>query len=452
MHFRLRWEGTRQPPTSTVRVSWRFICMIRRRHVYHVAGYDPIGAAWYRLFKRELGTFARTWNVSAKISDSSLQPEPSHARWNVTTCGANWQVETTYELLLWDDIVLADFARPMAERLVKSSLAFLDIVKTGSAFRYFRANWQYALFFLFPFFLLCVFAAAGAAIAHWVARALATSSIWYGVLLAAVTAAVFTVLLYWPGKRWGVQQALDDWIFSRDYVYDRRPDVDARVNSFAEMLVARTHDGTLDEILIVGHSMGATLALEIITRALVLDPELGRHGPAVCLLTVGSTIPKFTLHPAGERFRRSCAGLASDSSVAWAEYHARSDAISFYKFDPVTLTRFYGDPIRGKPLLRRVRLQHMLTKRTYWRYRLRFMRLHYQFVMANELRSTYDYFMMVCGPIPFARSVLSQTGPVELIASDGALIDPGAPVPVMPPSGAGSSALPNRSAHDKQIS
>jgi len=63
----------------------------------------------------------------------------------------------------------------------------------------------------------------------------------------------------------------------------------------------------------------------------------------VCILTVGSTIPKFTLHPAGKRFRRYAATLVKETSIAWAEYHARSDAISFYKFDPVSLMRFYGD-------------------------------------------------------------------------------------------------------------
>jgi hypothetical protein len=87
--------------------------------------------------------------------------------------------------------------------------------------------------------------------------------------------------------------------------------------------------------------------------------------------------------------------------------------------------------MRGKPLMRRVWIQDMLTPRTYWRIRLKFkiMRMHHQFVMANERRSTYDYFMMICGPIPFNRCTLSPTGPVELIAADGALIDqPAAPV------------------------
>jgi hypothetical protein len=79
------------------------------------------------------------------------------------------------------------------------------------------------------------------------------------------------------------------------------------------------------------------------------------------------------------------------------------------------------------------------------------MRLHYQFLMANELRSTYDYFMMVCGPIPFARSVLAAKGPAELIASDGSFIDPGSPIPVMPPASATAAALLEESRHDKKI-
>jgi pimeloyl-ACP methyl ester carboxylesterase len=427
------------------------IRMIRRRHVYHVAGYDPIGAAWYRLFKRELATFARTWNVNATVSDLPAQSDTSHAEWNVTTSAANWQVETTYELLLWDDLVQTDFAQPMIERLAKSLLAFFDIVRTGSAFRYFRANWQYGLFFLFPFLLLCVFALAASLISHAIANWLTASGIAYLALFAPLTAVIFIGLLHWPGKRLGLHQALDDWIFSCDYVYGRRAELDARLQRFAEMLVARTQDTALDEILVVGHSMGATLALEIITRALALDPMLGRRGPAVCLLTVGSTIPKFTLHPAGGRFRRYGAQLAQDSSIAWAEYHARSDAISFYKFDPVTLTRFYGDPMRGKPLLRRVWIQQMLSKRTYWRYRLRFMRLHYQFLMANELRSTYDYFMLVCGPLSFARSVLTPKGPAELIALDGALIDPASPIPQMPPAGTGAAIRPNGPSHHEKM-
>jgi pimeloyl-ACP methyl ester carboxylesterase len=424
--------------------------VVTRRRVYHVAGYDPIGAAWYRVFKRELVTFTRTWNVASEISDLMSRSGTSNARWKVTTRAPNWHVETTYEPLLWDDIVLKDRSQPLVKRLARSCLAFFDFVMSGAAFRYFKANWQYGLFFLYPFLWVFVFAAVAVALGYWVASLLALATVWHVALVVVVSLVVFTVLLHWPGQRLRVQHGLDDWIFSFEYVHNRRPDVEARLDHFAETLVAGARDTALDEIIIVGHSMGATFALEIVTRALALDPNLGRHGPAVCLLTVGSTVPKFTLHPAGERFRRHAARVADEPSIAWAEYQARADAISFYKFDPVARSRFYVDPVCSKPVIRRVQIHDMLTKQTYRRFRLRFMRLHYQFVMANERRSTYDYFMMVCGPIPFARSTLNAGGHVEAIAPDGALIEPVAPAPGEASMARGESASAGGLSRNKQ--
>jgi pimeloyl-ACP methyl ester carboxylesterase len=417
--------------------------MIRRRSVYHIAGYDPIGAAWHRLFKRELTTFARTWNVKSAISDLTPASQNSNAQWTVTTDAGNWRVQTIYERLLWDDIVLADFARPMAPRLAKSALAFANFVWSGTVFRYFWANWKYGVFFLFPYLFVCAFMLAGLLAGNWTANYLELAGIARFVVTTMVGAALFLTLLQWPGRRWRVQQALDDWIFSWDYVYGRRPDLDSRLDRFAEDVVARARNASVDEIVIVGHSMGAMLALDVVTRALARDPELGRHGPAVCVLTVGSTIPKFTLHPAADRFRRFAAQLVDEPSVAWAEYHARDDAISFYKFDAVTASHIDGDRVKGKPVIRCVQLHDMLETRTFWRYRLKFMRLHYQFVMANERRAIYDYFMTVCGPIPFARLVRAPAGPAGLIATDGALIDPAALVPDMPFGAGDAAVLPN---------
>ena len=86
--------------------------------------------------------------------------------------------------------------------------------------------------------------------------------------------------------------------------------------------------------MLVGHSLGAMLALDVLDRALSQDGEFGRHGAAVCVLTVGATIPKFALHPAARRLREVSARIAAAPSIFWAEYQARDDIISFYKFDP----------------------------------------------------------------------------------------------------------------------
>jgi len=72
------------------------------------------------------------------------------------------------------------------------------------------------------------------------------------------------------------------------------------------------------------------------------------------------------------------------------------------------------------------------------RLRFRYMRLHYQFVMANELRAAYDYFMMMCGPAPFRRTVTQPNGPADLYGVDGAYAESShcgaAPTPTLPSS------------------
>lgn len=408
--------------------------MVTRRHVFHLAGYDAIGPGWYQLFHRELHKFSKTWNVtttSPQLRDAEWKSGAGcgfgdRPCWSVTTSAPNWSVKTTYELLLWDDIVLRDGKRPMFQRLRLSLGAFLDVVGSGTFLRYWAANWQYALFFLFPFVLPVVFAIGAVAVAIWFTRLIGLSGLPYVFCSGLLAAGLFVLLLRWPGRRLRLGQGLDDWNFFQDYVYGRCTDIEVRLGEFSERLVCCDREGGSDEILIVGHSMGATLALEVIARAIARDPNFARRGARVCLLTVGSTIAKFTLHPAGACIRRCAAQIVEDPSISWAEYQARADAISFYKFDPVQLSRFLGHQTSGKPLLRRVKLHEMLRRSTYWRFRLRFLRLHYQFVMANECRSTYDYFMMVCGPVAFSQMVLSPEGAVDFFAPDGSLHAPDA--------------------------
>jgi len=389
--------------------------MIKRRLVHQIAGYDPVGAqGHYRRFMRGLPTFARTWNVAASASEFG----EADGRWTVTTQGPNWKVEAVHQPLAWDDIVRGDYAKPMLPRLGKFMLALFDIFRTGTVFRYFRANFQYGFFFLFPVIYLIVFALIGWLLGRWIAGFFALQGGAYALAVAVIAIAIFLLLLQWPGRRWRVLQALDDWIFSWDYLHGRRPDMEARLDRFAGQLVEQARDSMFDEIVVLGHSLGATMAVSIVARALEIDPKIGTHGPKLCVLTVGSTIPKFSLHPDAARVRRDIARVASDGAVEWAEYHARADPISFYKFDPLTEQRV-ADRFDRKPVIRMVRIRGMLSPETYRRIRPRFMRVHHQFVMANELRNAYDFYIMGCGPIPFMRCVMTMEGPAALIAADG---------------------------------
>jgi pimeloyl-ACP methyl ester carboxylesterase len=211
----------------------------------------------------------------------------------------------------------------------------------------------------------------------------------------------------------------------------RRPDVDARVAAFADRLIACVRRADVDEIIIAGHSLGATIVIDMLARALARDPDLGRHGPKLGVLTIGATIPKLALHPAGGWLREAARRIAAEPSLPWAEYQARDDVISFHKFHPVELTRFNDVNDASPPVIRRVQIHEMLSEAAFRRHRFNFMRLHYQFVMANERRALYDYFMLICGPAPFWQTVNQANGPVVLCAGLATVATP--PSRVEPP-------------------
>jgi hypothetical protein len=405
--------------------------MVRRRHVYHVAGYDPMDAgALYRRFTRQLDVFRRTWNVDASVSALEQTGDKCRAWWTVRSRGPNWEVEAVHEALLWDDIVRADFRRPLALRLLKAAFAYCDLIVTGTMFRYIVANQRYAIFFLFPIFSVVLFAVAGWIVARLTTGFLGLDGVAAAALGVPLGVAVFLLLLRWPGRRWRVEQLLDDWICAHAYIHGERPDIDARLELFAEALLAQTRDAALDEIVIVGHSLGAMLVLDVIVRALARDANFGRRGPAVCVLTIGATIPKFALHPRAQAIRRRIAEVAAEPSIAWTEYQSRADTISFYKFDPVSLRRIAADRLDSKPVIRRVQIHDMLLPETFARCRTHVLRLHYRSVMANDRRAPYDYFLMVCGPVAFSDWTMSPLGLLDFVAADGACRDPSHPRPV----------------------
>ncbi len=399
--------------------------MVRHRHVYHIAGYDPIDAgAQYRRFVRQLDVFRRTWNVDASVSELEQDSDQSRAWWSVRACAPNWQVEAVHEALLWDDIVRGDFTRPLPVRLFEALRAYLDFIVTGTMFRYIVANQRYAIFFLFPILSVVLFAAVG-----WFFARLLTGFVGldgFNAVALGVPAGLllFLVLMRWPGRRWRVEQLLDDWVCAHDYIHGGRPDIDARLDRFAETLLARAREGGLDEIVLVGHSLGAMLVLDVIVRALARDAGFARRGAAVSVLTIGATIPKFALHPRAQAIRARIARVVAEPSVAWTEYQSRADTISFYKFDPVSLRRIDDDRLDGKPVIRRVQIHDMLLPETFERCRTHVLRLHYRSVMANDRRAPYDYFLMACGPVSFANWTTSPLGFLDFLAADGTYRDP----------------------------
>lgn len=411
--------------------------MITRRHVFHVGGYDPIlPKTQLARFHRSLSSFHKTWNVTTDVADDFAEAEVS-ASWSARSSGPNWSTQTTMEMLRWDDLILKDHERGMASRLWQSLITLGNWIVTGTLFRFIWSSWKYSGFFLFPYLWVTAFALCGGAVGLGISWLLGLGALGTILLTALVALPIFVGLLSWFGPRKPINHVFDDWIFSREFVQGKRPQMEKRLDAFAQKIIERARRNDVQEIVIVGHCLGAALVMKTVARALAQDPDLARHGPAICVLTVGATIPKFSLHPDGGHVRDATRMVADATDIRWAEYHTRDDAISFYRFDPVTLKRVSRERGDGRPNIRRVQLHTMMAPASFKRHRFNFMRMHYQVVMGNDQRAEYDYCMVTGGPLPFDECT-APGGPLRRFAQDGALI----PDQVTVGAGQGPSVAP----------
>ncbi len=163
----------------------------QRRSVYQIGGYDPISPPEdsYLRFQRELKRFERTWSVKASVGAPDIGPD--EMKWDITTEGPDWRVESQFHLVRWDDVIQSRSHEPLWRRLPLGILAFSDFVFGGALRGYFRTNWQYAGFFLYPFVLFGLLLAIALAIGVLAGRADALTGLVAGL-------AAFALLLAGP--------------------------------------------------------------------------------------------------------------------------------------------------------------------------------------------------------------------------------------------------------------
>lgn len=393
--------------------------LVRKRCFVQLSGYEPVGPDhFHRRFVREAARFQKAWNVECKVSLPRVPPDRFVTYLSIETSGPNWCVATDFYHFRWDDMVTADGAVSAPRRIPLGVVALLDFVFTGTAFKYFAVAWRYGLFSLYPLVVLggmiwlSIFLASeavGAAHLHY-------SSLWETGLAVAIFALLWRIL----GSTLHLRYALDDWCFARDMAHRARPQLDERLDLFARYLVRLARETDADEIVVHGHSLGAPLSIAVVDRALQHDPQFGRRGTPIHLVSSGSSLLKVALHPKAAWLRHAVKTVANDTAVCWTEFQARADIINTYKVDPVAAV---GLSPTGKPVIKAISFRQMLEKATLRRFRFNVLRLHRQSVMGNERRYYYDYYMLCCGPIPVADILENPDRAVTAFAADGALIE-----------------------------
>src|SRR5262249_62314898 len=115
-----------------------------------------------------------------------------------------------------------------------------------------------------------------------------------------------------------------------------------------------------DALILTAHSAAPPLAQRWAPRPFKLTPDLGRKGPRIVVLTIGSFPPAVAFHPRALKMRETIRRLAIEPSINWIECQSRKDALNFWGFDPVAGVGIPLGPERCNPLVWQGRLCDML--------------------------------------------------------------------------------------------
>ena len=359
---------------------------VKRRHVFYIPGYDPRGPSHYhRLYKEEAAKQAAINGLNCEMGPRR-STGPLESMWDIRSA----TTATAYSYLRYDDLMRARWAKTNWQVLREILRYAVLFIRRGVFGRVLLVSWPMLVTMLYApglvllGVLLALLAGLGVgSIAGWIAG-LAVAVLTFGALVQLRAPLEDKITAFWLARILS---------FISDQGSENLPELDRRIDAFAERIgnVAR-HDPP-DEILVVGHSVGTQLAVSVAARVLRLEPSA-----QLSLLTLGHTIPLQSLQPGAEKFRAELAEVAASSRVAWIDVSAAIDSACFPLTDPVTTSGLWqADPAHPSPKLVSARFPKLFTPETYAKLRRQFQRAHFQYLMAAELAGDYDYFLITVG-------------------------------------------------------
>ncbi|MGB5868711.1 MAG: hypothetical protein WBH04_00800 [Albidovulum sp.] len=362
-----------------------------RRQVFYIPGYDPFPPRRYReLYRREAASQAVISGHQINLVPKTI--EGGYA-WAVDAVIAAKPVRAEFEVLVWSDIVRASMNPGIAAtylQLIRTAWAYLA---SGALFRLMRLRKGPMIAALYPIAILllelCVAVAAG-----WgVARAAGVGAA-FGVVIAAL--AVWGAL--WLFRR--ADRRVYAWYLMHDYAFTAAnggaypPELEARMAAFGQRIAAALAEDW-DEVLVVGHSSGAHLAISVLAD-LVKAGRVPATGPALGFLSLGQVVPMVSFLPGADRLRADLAFLSKTDALVWVDVTAPGDGCAFALCDPVAVSGVAG-PSKRWPLVLSAAFSQTLSPERWRALRWRFFRLHFQYLCAFDRPGDYDYFSITAG-------------------------------------------------------
>ncbi len=370
---------------------------VRRRRVFYIPGYDPIHPRRYRELYRKEGA------QQAKISsyDLTLAPKTGGGNFGWTVRGEieGHATEVEFDVLVWSDIVRDSMDASIAGTYLQLLRTAWIYITSGALRRLMWLRKGPVIAALYPVFMLTVQAILSlvlmVALAHAIGL-IAPDSLIVTYLSWALGAAAAVRLLSWFKRLDGkffAYYLMHDYAYSAASKGANPPELEARIAAFKQQIQAALCD--VDEVLVVGHSSGAHVGVNVLAD--ILREGLPENPPVLSFLSLGQVVPMVSFLPNADRLRRDLAYMSVQERVFWLDVTAPGDGCAFALCDPVAVSGVATQEKRW-PLVISAAYTQTLSPERWQELRWRFFRLHFQYLCAFDRVRDYDYFRVTAGP------------------------------------------------------
>jgi hypothetical protein len=370
---------------------------VRKRRVFYLPGYDPIHPRRYReLYRTESAR-------QAAISGYAIEQKAAKGDrfgWLVRGTFGGAHTYAKIEVLPWSDIVRGSMDGGIWQTYAALIRTVWIYLSTGAFRRLAMLGRGPVLAALYPVGMLLLQLLV-AVVAAWIVGAQVSRLVYPGT---GWIVALPLILLILRGFR-RIDRRLFAHYLMHDFAYSARlkgaypPELEARMAEFGRV-IAKALSSDADEVLVVGHSSGAHLAVSILAD-LIRAGRVPANGPALGLLTLGEVIPMISFLPEAHRLRADLRFLSEREDLTWIDVTAPGDPCSFALCDPVAVTGVAGEGQRW-PLVLSAAFSQTLTEEAQEKMRWRFFRRHFQYLCAFDRPKDYDYFQITAGPLTLA--------------------------------------------------
>ena len=367
---------------------------VKRRRVFYIPGYDPFPARRYRELYRKEG------DEQADISGYEIaikgKPGKGSYGWQVRSRMDDQVVATDVDVLMWSDIVLNSMQSGIVGtywQLVQTAWVYIT---TGTLRRLMWLRKGPVIAALYPVGMLILQLLLAVGIA-WLLGSIVSRLI-YPAVGWIVALPVFLLILRWfknQDRRFFVYYLMHDYAFTARHKGANPPELEERMHDFQDK-IASALQSDVDEVLVVGHSSGAHLAISILAD-LIRDGRVPAQGPALGFLSLGQVVPMASFLPKAQKLRADLHDLSQSDVLTWVDVTAPGDGCSFALCDPVAVSGVA--PTNQKwPLVISAAFSKTLSEERWESLKRRFFRLHFQYLCAFDRPGDYDYFKITAGP------------------------------------------------------